>query len=408
MLALIDSDTPVFATAIASEDVSESIAKSRLDLTIRNIVKGSGCTDYKLFVSGGNNFRYAIDPTYKANRTGSDPKWREALRLHLINEWNAYECVGFEADDHCGISQTLYNTLRLQFNNHEEFKTIKLGNGGFMKVSLLDYDWVNKYQWSVTESGYAYRGFQDGSVYKRVYLHKEMLSPGYGFYGDHINGDKLDNRRTNLRVVNNQQNSWNAGKRVGNYKGISWDASRNKWQTGINIDGKRHGLGRFYSEEEAARVYDETAIDVYGQYARLNFCPPEPIICGIDKDLLQIPGKHYQWPIIRKGKIVRQAMYHDIDEETGWRNLFTQALTGDTSDNIKGIHGIGPKKAEKILSGCRTEGEMYLRVYDVYTEDCEDDDSMSAQIQRLETNLDLLYIWRSLGITYSIRKEIHE
>lgn len=58
-----------------------------------------------MFVSGGNNFRYDIDPTYKANRTGSDPKWREALRLHLINEWNAYECVGFEADDMCGIEQ---------------------------------------------------------------------------------------------------------------------------------------------------------------------------------------------------------------------------------------------------------------------------------------------------------------
>ena len=254
MLALIDSDTPVFATAIASEDVSESIAKSRLDLTIRNIVKGSGCTDYKLFVSGGNNFRYDIDPTYKANRTGSDPKWREALRLHLINEWNAYECVGFEADDACGIYQC-----------------------------------------------------SDGST----------------------------------------------------------------------------------------------------------------IICGIDKDLLQIPGKHYQWPIVRKGEIVRPGLYHDIDEETGWSNLFTQALTGDRADcigfyqNPEGLwrkhkYLVSDAKAEKLLADCRTEEEMYLKVYDVYTEDCEDDDCMGKQLQRLETNLDLLYIWRSLGITYSIRREIHE
>ena len=242
MLALIDSDTPVFATAIASEDVSESIAKSRLDLTIRNIVKGSGCTDYKLFVSGGNNFRYDIDPTYKANRTGSDPKWREALRLHLIKEWNAYECVGFEADDMCGVEQK-----------------------------------------------------EDGST----------------------------------------------------------------------------------------------------------------CIVAIDKDLLQVPGLHYSWPITRKNTIVREGLFREISKEEGWRRFFTQALTGDTSDNIKGIHGIGPKKAEKILSGCRTEEEMYLKVYDVYTEDCEDDDSMSKQIQRLETNLNLLWIWRELGITYSIRKEIY-
>ena len=242
MLALIDSDTPVFATAIASEDVSESIAKSRLDLTIRNIVKGSGCTDYKLFVSGGNNFRYDIDPTYKANRTGSDPKWREALRLHLIKEWNAYECVDFEADDMCGVEQK-----------------------------------------------------EDGST----------------------------------------------------------------------------------------------------------------CIVAIDKDLLQVPGLHYSWPITRKNTIVREGLFREISKEEGMRRFFTQALTGDTSDNIKGIYGIGAKKAEKLLVDCRTEEEMYLKVYDVYTEDCEDDDCMSKQLQRLETNLDLLWIWRSLGITYSIRKEIH-
>lgn len=242
MLALIDSDTPVFATAIASEDVSESIAKRGLDLTIRNIVKGSGCTDYKLFVSGGNNFRYDIDPTYKANRTGSDPKWREALRLHLIKEWNAYECVGFEADDMCGVEQK-----------------------------------------------------EDGST----------------------------------------------------------------------------------------------------------------CIVAIDKDLLQVPGLHYSWPITRKNTIVREGLFREISKEEGMRRFFTQALTGDTSDNIKGIYGIGAKKAEKLLVDCRTEEEMYLKVYDVYTEDCEDDDCMSKQLQRLETNLDLLWIWRSLGITYSIRKEIH-
>ena len=243
MLALIDSDTPVFATAIASEDVSESIAKSRLDLTIRNIVKGSGCTDYKLFVSGGNNFRYDIDPTYKANRTGSDPKWREALRLHLIKEWNAYECVDFEADDMCGVEQK-----------------------------------------------------EDGST----------------------------------------------------------------------------------------------------------------CIVAIDKDLLQVPGLHYSWPITRKNTIVREGLFREISKEEGMRRFFTQALTGDTSDNIKGIYGIGAKKAEKLLADCRTEEEMYLKVYDVYTEDCEDDEGMEIETQRFQRNCDLLWIWRSLGITYSTRRELNE
>ncbi len=70
---------------------------------MNKLIAETGCSSYKLFVSGGTNFRKEIDPSYKANRTQQDPKWREALRLHLIKEWNAYECVDFEADDMCGV-----------------------------------------------------------------------------------------------------------------------------------------------------------------------------------------------------------------------------------------------------------------------------------------------------------------
>lgn len=245
--ALIDSDTPIWSTAFVSEEVSESIAKSRLDVCIQNIIDASGCSEYMLFVSGGNNFRKEIDSSYKANRTMPDPKHRETLRLHLINEWKAVECVGFEADDSCGVHQT-----------------------------------------------------------------------------------------------------------------------------------------------------DNT------------------IICGIDKDLLQIPGRHYQWPIIRKGTIAREGMFHEISVEQGWRNLFTQALTGDTSDNIKGVAGIGPKKAEKLLAEYKTEEEMYKVCLEQYVnrEALEDaalnfDDAYQRAQERFDRNLNLLYIWRELGITYSIRKEIY-
>jgi len=68
----------------------------------------------------------------------------------------------------------------------------------------------------------------------------------------------------------------------------------------------------------------------------------EYVICGIDKDLLQIPGHHYNY-----GKDTWQL----INEEEALHNLYLQCLTGDTTDNIPGIKGIGPKKAEKILAG---------------------------------------------------------
>lgn len=66
----------------------------------------------------------------------------------------------------------------------------------------------------------------------------------------------------------------------------------------------------------------------------------EYIICGIDKDLKQIPGKHYNY---------NKGIFDEVDEDTANMNLMLQCLTGDTSDNIPGIKGIGPKKAEKIL-----------------------------------------------------------
>jgi DNA polymerase-1 len=84
------------------------------------------------------------------------------------------------------------------------------------------------------------------------------------------------------------------------------------------------------------------------------------IICSIDKDLLQVPGKHYNF--------VKKEFY-EVDEETGFRNFYTQLLTGDTSDNIKGIAGIGPVKAKKALTGYFTEQGMFSVVRDMYKND---------------------------------------
>jgi len=84
------------------------------------------------------------------------------------------------------------------------------------------------------------------------------------------------------------------------------------------------------------------------------------IICSIDKDLLQVPGKHYN--------IVKKEFY-EVDEETGFRNFYTQLLTGDTSDNIKGIAGVGPVKAKKALAEATNEYEMFCIVREMYQND---------------------------------------
>ena len=81
------------------------------------------------------------------------------------------------------------------------------------------------------------------------------------------------------------------------------------------------------------------------------------VICSIDKDLLQVPGKHYRWPIAHAKE--PKAEHITITYEQGLVNLYRQALTGDKVDNIIGLKGYGPKKAEKLITEEMSEKEMY-------------------------------------------------
>lgn len=76
----------------------------------------------------------------------------------------------------------------------------------------------------------------------------------------------------------------------------------------------------------------------------------ESIVVSIDKDMLQIPCRHYN-PNKKEFTVVS-----DFD---GLKFFYTQILTGDRADNIKGLYGVGPKKAEKMLADCKTEADMY-------------------------------------------------
>jgi hypothetical protein len=104
-------------------------------------------------------------------------------------------------------------------------------------------------------------------------------------------------------------------------------------------------------------------------------------IVSIDKDLDQVAGWHYNF--------VKREEYY-VTEEEGLRNLFTQVLTGDRTDNIIGLKGIGPVKAQKLLQDCKTEREYYeacLKAYD-------------GNQLRVDENLNLLYLRRKENDKY--------
>lgn len=104
--ALIDGDIVSFASAASAEAEDVEIALLRADSFMRNILEATKSSSYKVFLSGGDNFRYGVYPEYKANRKDMvDPRWREACKEFLVREWNAEVTDGHEADDALGIYQ---------------------------------------------------------------------------------------------------------------------------------------------------------------------------------------------------------------------------------------------------------------------------------------------------------------
>lgn len=100
----------------------------------------------------------------------------------------------------------------------------------------------------------------------------------------------------------------------------------------------------------------------------------DTIICSIDKDLLQIPGKHYNF--VKKE-------FQDITELEGHRNLYKQVLMGDRADNIPGIMGIGEVKANKILKTCHSQSQIHQTVAKMYLNTFESGQERFSEILKL-------------------------
>jgi len=108
MLSLIDADIVCYRIGFTTENEDLPIAKARCDEMLDGILVDTGASEFKLFLSDNkeNNFRYQIDPTYKANRIQPKPRWHEEIKEYLITKWGAEFAYGMEADDALGIAQT--------------------------------------------------------------------------------------------------------------------------------------------------------------------------------------------------------------------------------------------------------------------------------------------------------------
>ena len=149
---------------------------------------------------------------------------------------------------------------------------IKLGgkNGGYAKVDAVDYKEIMTHSWHKNSQGYV-KGTING---KNVLMHRYIINAPNNKQVDHINGDKSDNRRTNLRLVTNAENSQNKRKRKNAssiYRGVYSLKNTNKFRAEIGRDNKNISLGTFTNETDAAEAYDLYVVHNDMEFTELNF-----------------------------------------------------------------------------------------------------------------------------------------
>lgn len=168
---------------------------------------------------------YAIEKSQQRMKE----KWRTYLSLKKTREINKNETI-----------------LR---NNH----IVMICSGKKVLLDYEDYLSISNERWFVS-NGYCYNSGGQS-------LHRKIMNAEKGQVIDHINGNKLDNRKINLRFVTKSQNGQNR-----KCKGITYDKERKKWCANIVVNGKRHYLGRYDTEDEALLARKNGEIKYQGEY----------------------------------------------------------------------------------------------------------------------------------------------
>ena len=146
----------------------------------------------------------------------------------------------------------------------------------FAEVALRYKWWVSHGPYKKGRRGHFYAAARNSGESHTIKMHRLVINAEPGQIVDHINGDTLDNRRCNLRIVTPQQNCQNSsallpGRGTSDYKGVSWSKVSKKWVATIFHSRKQIYIGLFDNELDAALAYDAKAIEIHGEYAKTNF-----------------------------------------------------------------------------------------------------------------------------------------
>lgn len=155
------------------------------------------------------------------------------------------------------------------------YAKIPIGKNAKHGYAIVDIDncWLDKYKW--THGGHGYARSEIGNISVRMH-HLIIGTPTGGLVIDHINRNRMDNRRSNLRIITPTQNTMNSGVSSNSstgYKGVYKESRKNRppFKSQILSNGKFTYIGSFHNAEDAARAYDTKAKELNGEFAYLNF-----------------------------------------------------------------------------------------------------------------------------------------
>ena len=137
---------------------------------------------------------------------------------------------------------------------------IKLSQGKYATVDKDDHEWLSQWKWHVSKDGYARRNICKNKKWNTIWMHRLINDTPEGLDTDHINRNKLDNRRKNLISATRSQNKLNGNAHKDNktgIKGVSWNKIAKKWVARICVNYKDINIGFYETFEEAVIAREE-------------------------------------------------------------------------------------------------------------------------------------------------------
>lgn len=158
-------------------------------------------------------------------------------------------------------------------------KYIKTTNGGRVIVNDEDFDFLNHWKWRIGPFGYAIRtqhllrGKKNTNKTKTILIHRVIMNAPFGIDVDHINHNRLDCRKINMRLCTRGENGLSKvahKNKIIPYKGVYFEPRLGKYRVLIGVNYKSKHIGLFVDIKDAARAYNEAAKKYFGKFAYLN------------------------------------------------------------------------------------------------------------------------------------------